>query len=53
MEDLASVMGIGRLAILLHREEKPIKISPSIIFCVFVSVYCLRIAKKLMMLQLS
>lgn len=45
MEDLASVMGIGSLTILFHREKKQIKISPSIVFH-FVSLYCLRIAKN-------
>lgn len=50
MEDLASVMGMGSLAILFHREEKQIKISLSIIFYMFVFLYCLRMAKILMML---
>lgn len=31
-------MGIGSLAILLHREEKLIKIAPSIIFYIVVSI---------------
>lgn len=50
MEDLASVMEMGSLAILFHRAEKQIKISPSMIFYMFVSLYYLRIAKILMML---